>query len=48
MSSPEPEYDVALSFAGEQRDYVRAVESELTKAGVSVFFDENEDIEISL
>jgi hypothetical protein len=48
MPSPEPEFDVALSFAGEQRDYVRAVESELTKAGVSVFFDENEAIEISL
>ena len=40
----EPEFDVALSFAGEQRDYVRAVASELTKNGIRVFFDEDNEI----
>ncbi len=39
----EPEFDVALSFAGEQRDYVRAVASELSKHGVSYFFDEENE-----
>jgi hypothetical protein len=32
--STEPEYQVALSFAGEQRAYVREVASELAKHGV--------------
>lgn len=40
----EPEFDVALSFAGEQRDYVRAVASELSKHGISVFFDEENEV----
>jgi hypothetical protein len=44
MSSPEPEYQVALSFAGEQRDYVKAVASELNKHGVRVFYDEDDEI----
>jgi hypothetical protein len=44
MSSPEPEYDVALSFAGEQRGYVKAVASELNKHGVRVFYDEDNEI----
>jgi hypothetical protein len=43
-ASREPEYDVALSFAGEQRDYVRAVASELTKHAIRVFFDEDNEI----
>lgn len=42
-AAPEPEFDVALSFAGEQRDYVRAVASELAKHGVSYFFDEENE-----
>jgi hypothetical protein len=42
IGPPEPEYDVALSFAGEQR--VRAVASELTKNGIRVFFDEDNEI----
>jgi len=34
------EYDVALSFAGEDRDYVRGVAVELERAKIRVFFDE--------
>lgn len=37
-------YDVALSFAGEQRDYVRAVAEALRGAGVRVFFHEFETV----
>lgn len=37
-------YQVALSFAGEQRDYVQAVANALTAAGVRVFYDECEDL----
>ena len=44
IGSPEPEFQVALSFAGEQRDYVRAVASELTKNGIQVFYDEDNEI----
>ena len=44
VGPPEPDFDVALSFAGEQRDYVRAVASELTKNGIRVFFDEDNEI----
>jgi len=33
-------YDVSLSFAGEDRNYVRKVASKLTKAGIRVFYDE--------
>lgn len=32
-------YEVALSFAGEQRDYVEAVANELTSLGVFPFYD---------
>jgi len=35
---------VALSFAGEQRAYVREVASELAKHGVKAFFDEENEI----
>ena len=34
------EYDVCVSFAGENRSYVRAVASELRSSGIRVFFDE--------
>ena len=44
VGPPEPEFDVALSFAGEQRDYVRTLASELTKNGIRVFFDEDNEI----
>jgi hypothetical protein len=36
-------YDIALSFAGEQRDYVQKVASILTKEGISVFYDKFEE-----
>ena len=38
------EYEVALSFAGEQRDYVRRVASALNAQGIRVFFDEEEEV----
>lgn len=44
VDATEPEFDVALSFAGEQRDYVRAVASELAKHGIKVFFDEQNEV----
>lgn len=39
-------YQVALSFAGEQRDYVRAVASALAARGVAVFYDEFEAVNL--
>ncbi len=36
-------YDVGLSFAGEQRDYVRRVAEDLQYRGLRVFYDENEE-----
>ena len=36
------EYDVGLSFAGEQRQYVEQVARELNARGVRVFFDDYE------
>lgn len=38
-----PKYQVALSFAGEDRDYVQAVASLLREAGISVFYDRYEE-----
>ena len=37
------DYDIALSFAGEDRAYVDQVASELTQKGVRVFYDEFEE-----
>lgn len=42
------EYDVCLSFAGEQRDYVEQVYQELIKNNIRVFYDRDEDIEAIL
>jgi hypothetical protein len=39
-------YDVALSFAGEQRDFVRGVANRLRELGVNVFFDEFEQVNL--
>ena len=39
----DAEYDVGLSFAGEQRDYVRRVAEDLQYRGLRVFYDENEE-----
>jgi len=44
VNAQESEYQVALSFAGEQRAYVRQVASELEKRGVNTFFDERNAI----
>jgi len=48
-AEPEPpaqEYDVALSFAGEQRDYVEAVAIALRETDVSVFYDDFEKVQL--
>jgi hypothetical protein len=39
-------YDVCLSFASEQREYVSKVRDELNKAGLRHFFDEDRQIEM--
>jgi hypothetical protein len=41
-----PLYDIALSFAGEQRDYVRAVASCLRQTEVTYFFDEDNRVDL--
>jgi hypothetical protein len=46
IGTTEPEYQVALSFAGAQRDYVRQVSSELAKHAVTPFFDEEHEIHL--
>ena len=40
MSKRDFEYDVCLSFAGEQREYVEQVADKLKSRGVRVFFDD--------
>ena len=42
MSKDSLQYDVGLSFAGEQREYVEHVASELQSKGVRVFYDDYE------
>ena len=42
MSEKNFEYDICLSFAGEQREYVEKVAHELKSHGVRVFFDDYE------
>ena len=44
--STEPEYQVALSFAGERRAYVREVAEELAEHRVKAFFDEENEIRL--
>jgi hypothetical protein len=38
------EWDVCLSFAGEQRDYVKMIAAGLKKQGLRVFYDEDETV----
>ncbi|MET8180098.1 TIR domain-containing protein [Streptomyces sp. NPDC005336] len=38
------DYDVCLSFAGEQRDYVEQVAASLKNAGIRVFYDDYEKV----
>jgi hypothetical protein len=40
------EYHVALSFAGEDREYVERVAAKLTSDGVRVFYDRYEDVDL--
>lgn len=42
LTESEPRYDVALSFAGEQRSYVEAVAGALRDSGIKVFYDDYE------
>src|SRR5207247_2702591 len=42
----ESEYDVALSFAGEDRDYVARVAAALQAAGTRVFYDKFEEVRL--
>ena len=42
-SAPDSRYEVVLSFAGEQRQYVEQVAAGLKSAGVSVFYDAYEE-----
>jgi hypothetical protein len=39
--SEEPTYDAALSFAGEDRDFVKEVAEELKRRGIRIFIDED-------
>jgi hypothetical protein len=43
-TSRMPTYQVALSFAGEQRDYVEAVARALRLSGIAVFYDQFEAV----
>lgn len=40
------QYDVALSFAGEDRNVVENIEEKLTSNGIKVFYDSNEKAEL--
>jgi hypothetical protein len=45
-SSPTFQYDVALSFAGEDREYVEEVASILKSLGIRVFYDKYEKVSL--
>lgn len=42
----DPTYDVCLSFAGEDRAYVRDVAKHLREKGIRVFFDEYQEVDL--
>ena len=44
--TPDTEYDVALSFAGEDREYVARVVEYLQQEGISVFYDRSEEVKL--
>lgn len=44
--SKEPEYDVAFSFAGEQREYVETVAQALRGQGIRPFYDNFEQVSL--
>jgi hypothetical protein len=43
---PDKEYDIALSFAGEDREYVEAVANALLKLNLTVFYDKFEEADL--
>ena len=43
---PMKQYEVALSFAGPQRDYVEQVARSLEASGISVFYDAFEGVSL--
>ena len=45
-NQPYYEFEVALSFAGEDRDYVRSTALELRKKRVRIFYDEFEEVNL--
>ncbi len=45
-AQPKWQWDVALSFAGAQRDYVEQVAQALQARGVRCFYDADEQIEL--
>lgn len=45
-SKPERKYDVVFSFAGEDRDYVEQVAQAVKSAGIDVFYDRNEQVDL--
>jgi hypothetical protein len=47
-SAARREYDVCLTFAGEERSYVEMVASGLKAAGLRVFYDQDEDVKVDL
>jgi hypothetical protein len=46
MAKKDPPYDVALSFAGEERGYVEQVARALKDAGIRVFYDDYEKVSL--
>jgi len=46
MADMEKQFDVALSFAGEDRQYVEEVASNLRKMGIKVFYDKYEMVSL--
>jgi len=45
MSSTDKIYDLAFSFAGEDRDYVEKVKNECEKLGLNVYYDKDRKID---
>lgn len=43
---PSPDYDIALSFAGEDRPYVAEVAAGLHELGLRVFYDRYEEVDL--
>jgi len=43
---PQRRYDVALSYAGAQREYVEQVAAALKGQGVSCFYDNDEQVSL--